>query len=75
MALFAGLSVIASRVLIDTVRLQPNNFAFSHSFEFEHLLIPGFDAQVQAKLMNDIYILLQQLQLILAITASTIFFD
>ncbi len=75
MSLFAFFSVISSRLLIETVRLQPNNFDFQHSFEFEHLISPGFEHQVPAKLINDIYILLQQVQLILAITASTILFD
>jgi len=46
MVFFAALSVFASRFLIDTVRLQPNNFAFKHSFEFEQLISPGFESQV-----------------------------
>lgn len=75
MAFFAALSVLASRFLVDTVRLQPNNFALKHSFDLEQLINPGFESQVQAKLLTDIYILLQQIQLVLMITASTLLFD
>lgn len=75
MSCFAALSVLASRFLLHTVRLQPNNFALKSSFEFEQLISPSFEASVQSKLLSDLYILLQQVQLVLVITASAVLFD
>lgn len=77
MAFFGILAYYASLILIETVKLQPDNFSIKHGYEFQRLISIGFQAKstIVDRLYSDSFILLVQLEFILAIATAGILFD
>ena len=77
MAFFGILAYYASLILIETVKLQPDNFSMKHGYEFQRLISIGFQAKstIIDRLYSDSFIFLVQLEFILAIATAGILFD
>ena len=76
MALLCGLSIISSRVLIDTVRLQSDNYSLKSPYEFEQLIAPFMEVKhIRGTLLSDMYVLMQQVEMILVITFTSLMID
>ena len=76
MAIICILAALTSRLLIDTARLQSNNFNFKSAFEFEQLIAPFLDnINIKGTLASDFYILMQQLEQTIVIIFSSLIFD
>jgi hypothetical protein len=59
LAVICVLAVITSRLLIETARLQSNNFNLKSAFEFEQLIAPFLDSlNIKGTLISDLYILM-----------------
>lgn len=76
MAIVCVLAALTSRLLIDTARLQSNNFNLKSAFEFEQLIAPFLDSlNIKGTLVSDFYILMQQLEQITVIIFTSLIFD